>query len=238
MPIEKTMETKKNFQILLLEDEVTLSKELKVFLQSKHLECDQVYDGETFFRQLRVKSYDLYLLDINVPQLNGLEVCQTIRSTDTQTPIMMLTAYGELQDKADAFKRGADDYLVKPFHFEELYLRIQSLFRRSVLLPQEVEKFQIGDLEINNFDFSVKRNGKLIELTPKEFQLLLILARGNGRTLSKLHIAEHLWDSHIETNLNTIEVYINFLRKKIDKDFDTKLIHTRTGFGYSLKQLS
>jgi DNA-binding response OmpR family regulator len=223
--------------VLLLEDEVTLSKELKNFLVSKSIDCDQVYDGETFFRQLRHKSYDLYLLDINVPQLNGLEVCQTVRSMDAQTPIIMLTAYGELQDKADAFKRGADDYLVKPFHFEELYLRIQSLFRRTAHLPQEIEKFQIADLEINNYDFTVKRNGIPIELTPKEFQLLLILARGNGRTLSKLHIAEHLWDSHLETNLNTIEVYINFLRKKIDKDFDQKLIHTRAGFGYSLREL-
>jgi DNA-binding response OmpR family regulator len=229
------METRKTFQILLLEDELTLSKELKVFLQSKQIECDQVYDGATFFRQLRVKSYDLFLLDINVPNVNGLDVCQTIRSTDNQTPIIMLTAYGELQDKADAFKRGADDYLVKPFHFEELYLRIQSLFRRTAQLPQEVELFQIGDLEINNYDFTVKRQGKNIDLTPKEFQLLLILARGNGRTLSKLHIAENLWDSHIETNLNTIEVYINFLRRKIDKGFEEKLIHTRTGFGYSLK---
>ncbi len=223
--------------VLLLEDEVTLSKELKNFLVSKSIDCDQVYDGETFFRQLRHKSYDLYLLDINVPQLNGLEVCQTVRSMDAQTPIIMLTAYGELQDKADAFKRGADDYLVKPFHFEELYLRIQALFRRTAHLPPEIEKFQIADLEINNYDFTVKRNGIPIELTPKEFQLLLILARGNGRTLSKLHIAEHLWDSHLETNLNTIEVYINFLRKKIDKDFDQKLIHTRAGFGYSLREL-
>jgi DNA-binding response OmpR family regulator len=227
----------KNPCVLLLEDEVTLSKELKNFLNSKTIDCDQVYDGETFFRQVRYKSYDLYLLDINVPQLNGLEVCQTVRSMDSKTPIIMLTAYGELQDKADAFKRGADDYLVKPFHFEELYLRIQSLFRRTTNLPLEIEKFQIADLEINNYDFTVKRNGVPIELTPKEFQLLLILARGNGRTLSKMHIAEHLWDSHLETNLNTIEVYINFLRKKIDKDHPHKLIHTRTGFGYSLKPM-
>lgn len=227
------MEEKK--KILLLEDELTLSTELKNYLVSRSLECDQVYDGITFFRQMRSTKYDLFLLDVNVPGMNGIEVCQQIRSTDLSTPIIMLTAYGELEDKADAFQRGADDYLVKPFHFEELFLRIQSLFRRSAQVPQEVEIYKIGDLEINNYEFSVSRQGQTLELTPKEYKLLLILARANGRILSKAQIAEHLWDAHMETNLNTIEVYINFLRKKVDHHFDQKLIHTKLGFGYCLK---
>jgi len=220
---------------LLLEDDLILSKEIIHFLESKGVACDAVFDGEVFFRQINKSRYDVYLLDINVPLKNGLEVCREVRLSDQTTPILMLTAYGDIQDKADAFGLGADDYLVKPFHFDELFLRMLSLLRRGAHPADSREIITIGDLEINVTDSQVKRGGHSIELTPKEYQLLVLLARSKGRTLSKQSIAEQIWDVHFDSNLNTIEVYINFLRKKMDKGFEVKLIHTRPGFGYYLK---
>ncbi|CAH0996090.1 Transcriptional activator protein CopR [Emticicia aquatica] len=222
-------------KVLLLEDDPALSKEIQSFLSSKKIDCDTVFDGELFFRQTKNNEYDVFLLDINVPKINGLDVCKLIRETNKYTPIIMLTAYGDIQDKADAFGFGADDYLVKPFHFEELFLRITSLLRRSVT-PQDSDSIiTIDDLEINTSEMKAKRKGELIDLTPKEYQLLLLLAKAKGRTLSKQSIAEQIWDIHFDSNMNTIEVYINFLRKKIDRNHDVKLIHTRPGFGYYLK---
>ena len=219
---------------LLLEDDIILSKEIISFLKSMNIDCDAVFDGEIFFRQQKLDSYDIFLLDINVPKLNGLDVCKKIRTTDTATPILMLTAYRDIQDKMDAFTIGADDYLVKPFHFDELYIRILALLRRSSAPQEKKDDIIIKDLEINTKELKVKRNGQVIELTPKEYQLLLILAKANGRVLSKQAISEQIWDVHFDSNLNTIEVYINFIRKKIDKDHAEKLILTRSGFGYFL----
>lgn len=220
---------------LLLEDDPILAKEIHHFLSTKSIDCDVVYDGELFFRQLPMAIYQIFLLDINVPRLNGLEVCKTIRETDKNTPILMLTAYGAIQDKSDAFGVGADDYLVKPFHFEELFLRISSLLRRSVQPQQDNQIIIIDDLEIDTTTMSARRAGEAIDLTPREYNLLLLLAKAKGRVLSKQTIAEQVWDIHFDTNLNTIEVYINFLRKKIDRQHENKLIHTRPGFGYYLK---
>ena len=222
-------------KILLLEDDPVLSKEIREFLQTHDMLCDCVFDGEVFFRQLNKEPYEIFLLDINVPKLNGLDVCSKIRESDKTTPILMLTAYGDLSDKVDAFKLGADDYLVKPFHLEELYIRILSLLRRSSVPQNTDDILTIDDLEINTTAMAVKRGETIIELTQKEYQHLLLLAKAKGRVLSKQSISEQLWDVHFDTNLNTIEVYINFLRKKIDRNFDRKLIHTRPGFGYYLK---
>ncbi|GHB65279.1 response regulator transcription factor [Persicitalea jodogahamensis] len=219
-------------RLLLLEDDPILSREVSTFLTSKGFECDCVFDGDLFFRQLGLATYEAYLLDINVPKLNGLDVCKRIRSADSTTPIVMLTAYGEIQDKFDAFQHGADDYLVKPFHLDELYIRIMALLRRSSQPQEKTDLLKVADLELDLTEMKVKRAGRSIELTPKEYQLLLFLVKAKGRTVSKQTIAEAVWDIHFETSLNTIEVYINFLRKKIDKDHDKKLIHTRPGFGY------
>ena len=224
--------------ILLLEDDLILSAELCKFLESNHFTCDKIYDGETFLRQIRNNSYDLYLLDINVPKINGLDVCQTVRSFDKNTPIIIISAYGDLSDKKDAFTRMADDYLVKPFQFEELLLRINSLLRRKT--PSETndqELIRVDDLIVNKTEQKVYRGGNEISLTLKEFQLLVYLAEAQGRTVSKQQITEHVWEHNFNTNTNTVEVYINFLRKKIDKDFKVKLIHTRSGFGYYLSPL-
>lgn len=219
-------------RLLLLEDDPVLSREVSTFLTSKGFVCDCVFDGDVFFRQLSLETYKVYLLDINVPKLNGLEVCKKVREKDSKTPILMLTAYGEIQDKFDAFQNGADDYLVKPFHLDELFIRIMALLRRSSQPQEKIDLLTVADLEIDLTEMKVKRAGQPIELTPKEYKLLLFLVSAKGRTVSKQVIAEEVWDIHFETSLNTIEVYINFLRKKIDKDHEKKLIHTRPGYGY------
>ena len=221
--------------VLLLEDDFKLATEVKVFLNDKNIDCDVVYDGSLFLMQYNTSQYNIYILDINVPGVNGLEVCSTIRTTDKQTPILMLTAFGQIEDKVDAFNRGADDYLVKPFHFDELFVRIQSLTRRESKPFSADEILRIENLEINTSEMKVSRNQNEIILSPKEYQLLLLLAKAKGRPVSKQTILEEVWDINFETGTNTIEVYINFLRKKIDKEFTPKLIHTRPGFGYYVK---
>jgi len=223
-------------KILLLEDDFTLSKEIKDFLSSKSFECYSFYDGGLLIKHYVPDTYDMIILDINVPGKNGIEVCKAIRETDKKTPVLMLTAFSEIDDKLNSFQNGADDYLVKPFHFEELFARISSLLRRKEIPQQIQQKIVVRDMEILESEMKVFRAGEEIKLTPKEFKLILILANANGNVLSKQYIADKLWDYHIETNQNTIEVYINFLRKKIDKDHDIKLIHTKIGYGYYLKE--
>ena len=225
-------------KILLLEDDLVLSTELAAFLEASGMEVKKVYDGDLFLQEVQQNTYDIYLLDINVPKVNGLEVCEKIREEDQNTPIIMISAYGDLSDKKDAFKRLADDYLVKPFQFEELLMRIQSLVRRNNTQDKMVDEiFSIEDLTINKTDQKVFRGGQEIALTVKEFQLLVFLAEAQGRTVSKQQITEHVWEQNFNTNTNTVEVYINFLRKKIDKDFAVKLIHTRSGYGYYLNAI-
>ncbi|MGE6356969.1 response regulator transcription factor [Flavobacterium sp. NPDC079362] len=221
-------------KILLLEDDFTLSKEISTFFTSKEFECFPYYDGSLLLKKYFPYEYDLIVLDINVPGANGIEVCKGIREIDKKTPIIMLTAFSEIEDKLASFDNGADDYLVKPFHFDEFYARISSLLRRKEIPQQTEKKIIINNLEIIEDDMKVFRSGEEIKLTPKEFKLILILAQAKGKILSKQFIAEKLWDYHIETNQNTIEVYINFLRKKIDKEHETKLIRTKIGYGYYL----
>ena len=221
--------------ILLLEDDQVLSKEIITFLSNNNYPCDCVYDGNFVSSQIKLKDYDCVILDVNVPGLNGIEVCKQIRNENKNLPILMLTAYGEVENKVTAFNNGADDYLVKPFHFDELFVRLNALLRRKEIPQTNVNQFKLADLTIEFDTMQVTRKGVEISLSPKEYKLLSILANANGRVLSKNYIAEQLWDYHIETNQNTIEVYINFLRKKIDKDNLNKLIHTKVGFGYYLK---
>ena len=223
-------------KILLLEDDFTLSTEIVSFFRSKSFHCQPFYDGSLLLSQYKPEIYDLVILDINVPGTSGLEVCRSIREVDKIIPIIMLTAFGELEDKLSSFDKGADDYLVKPFHFEELFARVTSLLRRKEIPQQIADKISISDLDIFVSQKKVIRNGQEIKLTPKEFKLLETLAQAKGNVISKESISEKLWDYHIETNLNTIEVYINFLRKKIDKNFETKLIHTKIGYGYYLSE--
>ncbi|MBY0534366.1 MAG: response regulator transcription factor [Chitinophagaceae bacterium] len=222
--------------VLLLEDDLILSKEVKEFLEKKQLKCDVVHDGELFLQQFSKADYDLYLLDLNVPKINGLDICKSIRERKETSPIIVATAFGEIEDKIQAFDLGADDYLVKPFHLEELLARILALNRRNLSTSDSTNIISIGEIKIDQDNKTVIRNNQEISLTPKEYKLLLLLAKAKGRVLSKQQIASELWDYHIETNQNTIEVYINFLRNKLDKGSKTKLIHTKVGFGYFIKE--
>lgn len=223
-------------KILLLEDDLILSAELGKFLENNEITCERVYDGDQFLKRIQKESYDIYLLDINVPKINGLAICEKIRLHDKNTPIIMISAYGDLTDKKEAFQKLADDYLVKPFQFEELLIRMQALLRRNNFSEHHsAEVLRIEDLVIYKEQQKVFREDKEINLTLKEYQLLLLLAESPGKIFSKQAISELVWDINFSTNTNTIEVYINFLRKKIDRDFPIKLIHTRSGFGYYLK---
>jgi DNA-binding response OmpR family regulator len=224
-------------KILILEDDETMASELKLFLKIQGYECDTINDGLLLFEQ-DLKKYCVFILDINVPTINGIDVCKMLRENDKLTPILMLTAYSDVSNKVTALDNGADDYLVKPFHFDELLARLKALLRRSATVESEADVVHtVEDLVLNTADMTVSRGGKAISLTPKEYKLLELLVLSKGQTLSKQFITSKVWDLNFETGTNTIEVYINFLRSKIDKGFDVKLIHTRPGYGYFLKRI-
>jgi DNA-binding response OmpR family regulator len=223
--------------ILLLEDDPKMALEIKTFLDRQGYRCDAVYDGGLFFQQWAGDDYALCILDINVPTINGMEVCRRLREQNAQVPVLMLTAYGAVADKVQALDYGADDYMVKPFHLDELGARVKALLRRSTSGQKDDNKvLTVADLVINLTDMRVSRGNREIALTPKEYKLLETLALARGRVLSKQQIAERVWDIHFETGTNTIEVYISFLRNKIDNGSDVPLIHTRAGYGYYLKE--
>jgi DNA-binding response OmpR family regulator len=223
-------------RILVLEDDYKLANELKLFFGNRGYECDVVYDGGLFFKQTEITSYGIYILDVNVPVLNGIEVCKRVRQSNRNIPILMLTAYSAVEDKVSALEVGADDYLVKPFHLDELMARVNALLRRSNNTQiEEKAVYIIDDLTIDTAEVKVIRAGREIVLTPKEYKLLELLASADGRTVSKQTIATKVWDINFETGTNTIEVYINYLRNKIDKGFSKPLLQTRAGFGYYLK---
>jgi DNA-binding response OmpR family regulator len=222
-------------KILLLEDDATLSAEIEKYFISKNSTCLSVSNGDLVEKIYKKDAFDIAILDINVPGKKGIEVCAAIRNLDSTIPILMLTAFGEITDKLAAFNKGSDDYLIKPFHFEELYARVNALLKRKQ--PEQLEAdITVADLVISNAELKVFRAGVEVILTPKEFKLLSILALANGRIVSKNTISEKLWDYQVITNQNTIEVYINSLRKKIDKNYEVKLIHTKVGYGYFLKE--
>ncbi len=221
-------------KILLVEDEVKLGKIVKEELELNGYTTDLAMDGLEASKMFSQNTYSLVLLDINLPYKNGFVLCREFREQNDQIPIIMLSAAGEIHDKVEAFNIGADDYMVKPFHFVELFARVKVFLKRSDP-PAETDKIFIEDLEINFINKTVKRNGISINLTAKEFTLLVLLARNRERVISKQEILEKVWDLSFDTGTNTIEVYISFLRNKVDKPFDIKLIHTKPGFGYYIK---
>ncbi len=223
--------------ILLVEDEPKLGGTIRKDLTEHGFELTWAYDGRTAESLFRGGKFDLVLLDINLPHVNGLDLCRRFRNADPDVPIIMLTALGELEDKMEAFHSGADDYLVKPFHLTELLARVKVFLKRRQVDRHYDNKFALADLEIDFAYKTVHRNGQSITLSAKEFALLSLLARSRGRVVSKQEIAEKVWEMDLGASTNTIEVYINFLRNKIDKPFEHKLIHTKPGFGYFLKLL-
>jgi DNA-binding response OmpR family regulator len=221
-------------RILIVEDEVKVANAVKMGLEENGFEVDAAYDGRIGIGLASSQDYDLVILDLNLPHHNGYEICETIRRRNNKVPVIMLTALGGMDDKMQAFELGADDYLVKPFDFRELLARIRVFLKRAgaEVPASQRHKIVIADLEIDRERKEVNRAGKKITLTAKEFQLLELLALHKGKVISKLTIAEKVWNIDFDTGTNVIEVYMNFLRKKIDKDFDLKLLHTKTGMGY------
>jgi len=229
------MDTPAAARILLVEDEQKFGNSIRKDLTEFGYEMEWAYDGRAAESLFRANRFDLVLLDINLPHTNGLELCRRFRDKDSDVPIIMLTALGELEDKMEAFRSGADDYLVKPFHLTELQARVKVFLKRRQVDRYYDDKITVGDLEIDFPNKSVHRAGQALSLSAKEFALLSLLARSRGRVVSKQEIAEKVWDMDFGASTNTIEVYINFLRNKVDKPFEQKLIHTKPGFGYFLK---
>lgn len=225
-------------KILLVEDEVKTVQSVRQGLEEHQWEVDVAYDGTMGFQLAARSAYALIISDVILPGMNGLDMCRKLRETGVTTPILMLTALSTTDDKILGLDTGADDYLVKPFEFRELMARVRALTRRSNGLTPTANLLRIADLELDPDTKKVVRAGKEISLTAKEFQLLEYFLRHQGRVISKVELAEKLWDLTFDTGTNVIEVYINFLRKKIDKDFDPKLLHTQIGMGYVVKLLS
>jgi two-component system, OmpR family, copper resistance phosphate regulon response regulator CusR len=226
---------KSKISILIVEDEPKVASLLKQGLEENGYVADVALDGLAGKKMFKKGSYNLVILDIILPHFSGLELCRKIRKSDINIPILILTALGTTHDKLSGFDTGADDYMVKPFEFSELLARIKSLLRRTPSVGKINKFLNINDLELNLETFEVTRGSKKIDLTHKEFALLEHLMKNPGRVISRNEIADKVWDINFNTGTNIIDVYINFLRKKIDKDFKTKLIHTVSGFGYILK---
>ncbi|MFZ2783748.1 MAG: response regulator transcription factor [Sediminibacterium sp.] len=224
----------KKYRILLVEDEVKLAQIIKDELSRAGYRIDIASDGNEASRLFGQQEYALVILDINIPGKSGLVLCREFREMNQKVAIIMLTAVGEIQDKIEAFDIGADDYLVKPFHFDELFARVKALLKRSEPVD-ESNRIVVEDLVIDFRNKSVERAGNNINLTAKEFTLLVLLARNKERVISKQEILEKVWDLSFDTGTNTIEVYISFLRNKIDKPYERKLIYTKPGFGYYIK---
>jgi two-component system copper resistance phosphate regulon response regulator CusR len=224
-----------HFKVLLAEDEPKLSEAIKEELLRLGFKTDVAFDGLQAEELFNKKNYSLVLLDVNLPYKNGLSLCKIFRNTNPEIPIIIITALGEIQDKVDAFKLGADDYLVKPFHLEELRARMKVALKRTKNKDPQKELLVIEDVSIDYKTKTVTREGKLIALTAKEFSLFSLLAKNRGKVVSKQEILEKVWDLSFDTGTNTIEVYISFLRNKIDKPFTEKLINTKPGFGYFIK---
>lgn len=220
----------------LAEDDVKISRFIKQGLEESGYTVLAVADGQEALTVFRAAQLDMLILDVMMPVLNGIDVCRLLRTERPHLPILMLTALGSLDDKLAGFGSGADDYLVKPFHFRELLARIEALMRRNPpAAAEDASVLRFDDLTLNTVSKEVFRDGKLINLTAREISLLELFLRHPNRVLSRQFIAENAWDIHFDTGTNVIDVYVNFLRNKIEKGFARKLIHTKINMGYILK---
>ncbi|NQU82799.1 MAG: response regulator transcription factor [Parcubacteria group bacterium] len=221
-------------KILFIEDEKEFARSLKRLLELNHYLVDLAYDGEAGLELLKKKEYDLLILDIMLPKMDGFEVAKKVHQEKISTPIIMLTARDAVGDRIKGLDSGADDYLVKPFAFEELLARLRSLVRRK-RQPPTPTKFQIGDLELSPSNYEVKRGGKLISLNNKEHQILHYLLGRSGKVVTREELGENIWGIK-KFKSNTIDVHIRHLRQKIDKGHKDKLIHTIRGRGYKIQE--
>lgn len=221
-------------RILIIEDEVKVVDFLKMGLTEAGYEVEAAFDGQIGLRMAISQPFDLIILDVILPIMNGFDVCRKIREKNVSIPILMLTALGTTDDKLDGFSAGADDYLVKPFEFMELLARIKALSKRSSAGYMTNNSLKVADLELDLNKKIAQRGSSNIELTAKEYLLLEYLMRNKGRVVSRSEIAENVWEITFDTGTNIVDVYINLLRKKVDRDFEQKLIQTRIGLGYTI----
>ena len=220
-------------RILIVEDEKKVAGFIKKGLEEETYAVDVACDGEEGYHLADMNQYDLIILDLMLPKMDGLEVLTRLRDKKVSTPILLLTAKDQVEDKVTGLNKGADDYLTKPFAFSELLARLRSLLRRGQVETQT--ELKVGDLSLDMVSHKVNRNGEEIELTGKEYSLLEYFMRNEGKVLTRTMIAEHVWDYNFDTFTNVIDVYINHLRNKIDKKYPTRLLHTLRGVGYVMK---
>lgn len=217
-------------KILVIEDDIRVAELLQRSLEEQNFEVDVAYDGYLGKKLALQKPYALIITDVILPKINGIDLCKEIKATLPHIPIIMLTALGTTDDKVEGFDAGADDYLVKPFELRELYVRIRALLKRfEHIQSTDAHLLKYADLELDLNEKVFKRNGQEIHLTPKEFNLLQYMMENPERVLSRTEISEKVWDTHFDTGTNFIDVYINYLRKKIEIDPSKKVIHTKSG---------
>jgi len=220
-------------RILVVEDEKKVASFIKKGLEEQSYVVDVAHDGRRGEELVSQNEYDIVILDVLLPTQDGVVTCKRIRDKKIDTPILMLTAIGETDAKVRGLDSGADDYMTKPFHFEELLARVRALLRRKS--QDKSTTLQINGLILDPVSRSVEREGKQIRLTVREFALLEYFMRNKGKTLSRAHIAQHVWNVSFDMESNVIDVYVKLLRQKVDKDFKRPLIHTIVGAGYALK---
>jgi len=222
-------------KILLVEDDPKISSFVRIGLESNQCIVDTAYDSTIGEKLALSRKYDIIILDVIIPGISGFELCKKIRNNNILTPVIMLTSLDSIEDKVSGFDCGADDYLVKPFSFQELLARIKALNRRNkeaIVNPN----LKVLDLELDSITKKVRRNNKEINLTATEYKILELLLSNKGKVFDRILIAEKIWGFSFNSGTNVIDVHINSLRKKIDKDFSQKLIHTKKGFGYLLSE--
>lgn len=221
--------------VLLIEDDQTLNQNISEALKAEGMSPVSLFDGMLAQRMLKKESYDCVIMDINLPGKNGFDLCKEFRQYNTSTPVIMLTAFSGLDDKVQGFNCGADDYLTKPFFMRELMVRVSTLIKRKNLSGSNHSTITAGDIVIFQNTKKVTRQNREINLTPREYQILLKLAEKKGDVISKNDLISEIWGKSFDANTNTIEVYINFLRNKIDKPFNKNSIKTKVGYGYYLE---
>jgi DNA-binding response OmpR family regulator len=220
-------------RILLVEDDPKISAFVKIGLESNDCLVDIAYDSTIGEKLALTRKYDVIILDVVIPGISGFDLCKKIRNNNNMTPLIMLTSLDSVEDKLTGFDCGADDYLVKPFSFQELFARIKALIRRNKETPV-IPVLKVLDLEMNSISKKIKRNDREIVLTATEYKILELLMSNRDKVFNRIQIAENIWGYSFNSGTNVIDVHINSLRKKIDKNFSRKLLHTKKGFGYLL----